>query len=260
MTAKRCSFDAKGSIKQVDGDKKACIEAIREALKDLSTPARAERSKSFFKTGEGQYGEGDVFIGVSVPDLRRVSRRYQTLSHDEVHTLLYSSIHEERLLALYILVLQFQQGDEQIKEEVYDYYLTHRKQVNNWDLVDCSASYIVGAYLFQRDRSILHEMIVSSNLWERRIAMVGTHYFIRKKDFQTTLSLAEKLLGDRHDLLHKASGWMLREVGKQDEQTLRNFLDQHAAQMPRTMLRYSIERLDSSTRQHYMKIERTGTV
>ena len=254
MTTKRCSSKSKRPIRPIDGGADRCMASIRQALKDLATPVRAERSKSFFKTGAGEYGEGDVFIGISVPDLRKVAAAYRTLSLTEVDTLLHSQIHEERLLSLYILVLQFQQGDAQVKKEVYHHYLKHRKQVNNWDLVDCSAAYIVGVYLFERDRTILNEMIVSSNLWERRIAMVSTHYFIRQQDFHTTLSLAQKLLDDPHDLLHKASGWMLREVGKQDEKHLRTFLDQHATKMPRTMLRYSLEKLDKKARQHYMNL------
>lgn len=137
---------------------------------------------------------------------------------------------------------------------MYDYYLAHRKQVNNWDLVDSSASYIVGHYLFDRNRSVLKKLVLSSNLWERRIAIVSTHYFIRKKDFPTTLTLAEKLLHDKEDLIHKATGWMLREVGKQSEEVLRAFLDQHASKMPRTMLRYSLERLSPEVRKYYMTI------
>ena len=148
MTTKRCSSKSKRPIRPIDGGADRCMASIRQALKDLATPVRAERSKSFFKTGAGEYGEGDVFIGISVPDLRKVAAAYRTLSLTEVDTLLHSQIHEERLLSLYILVLQFQQGDAQVKKEVYHHYLKHRKQVNNWDLVDCSAAYIVGVYLF----------------------------------------------------------------------------------------------------------------
>lgn len=232
------------------------ITSIREALADHAHPPRAEKKQIFFKTGVGEYGEGDVFIGVPVPEIRQLSRKwYHRLARRDIEELLYAEIHEERRLALCILVLQFQKGDKKIKKEVYDYYMAHIGQVNNWDLVDSSASYIVGAYLYARERDILHKLVRSRNLWERRIAIVSTHYFIRQKDFETTIALATKLLGDSHDLIHKAVGWMLREVGKQDEAVLIAFLDTHAALMPRTMLRYALERLEEPVRRHYMKVK-----
>lgn len=230
------------------------LQQIRQALHAHADPIRAEHSKRFFKTGRGQYGEGDTFIGVSVPHARKISRQYYTLPKEELKSLLYSPLHEERLLAMYILVLQFQKGNEKAQDEVYHYYLAHTKQVNNWDLVDSSASYIVGAYLYERDRTILYQLSRSKDLWERRIAIVATHYFIRKKDVKTTVEIAEILLKDSHDLIHKAVGWMLREVGKQDEDALLAFLDRHASYMPRTMLRYSLERLPESVRKNYMKM------
>ena len=233
------------------------INALRQTLQSHADPLRAQKMQRFFKTGVGEYGEGDVFFGVSVPQLRKLARQwYDKLSAEEIESLLYTPIHEQRLLALLIWVLQFQKGDAHLKQKVYDAYTKHMAQVNNWDLVDSSASYIVGAYLYKRERAVLHTWVTSHNLWKRRIAIVATHYFIRQKDFDTTLSLAAALLGDRHDLIHKATGWMLREVGKQDEAVLRGFLDAHADVMPRTMLRYALERLEEPVRRHYMRLAR----
>lgn len=168
--------------------------------------------------------------------------------------MLYAPIHEERLLALIILVRQFQQGDAKSQEEIFRYYLAHTTQVNNWDLVDTSAHHIVGAYLYEKDRAILLELATSTNLWERRIAMVATLYFIRKGEGETTFTLAQKLLRDSHDLIHKATGWMLREAGKQNKAALCAFLDKHACQMPRTMLRYALEKFEPLVRRHYMDL------
>ena len=228
------------------------INTIRQALQSHADPVRAEHSKRFFKTGAGQYGEGDIFIGVTVPLMRKIARTHRTLARADIEKLLYSKIHEERFLSLCILVLQFQKGEEKEQADIYRYYMAHTKQVNNWDLVDSSASYIAGAYLYEREKTVLYRLAHSTNLWERRIGIVATHFFIRKKSYATTLAIAEELLGDRHDLIHKAVGWMLREVGKQEEKVLRDFLDRHAAHMPRTALRYALERLDTPVRVHYM--------
>ncbi len=228
------------------------LHLIRQALQRHADPVRAEHSQRFFKTGPGQYGEGDIFIGLTVPQTRTIARTHRTLPRPDIERLLYSKIHEERLLALFILVLQFQKGDEKEQEAVYRYYMSHTKQVNNWDLVDSSASYIAGAYLYERDKAVLYRLAHSTNLWERRIGIVATHFFIRKKSYSTTLAIAEQLLGDTHDLIHKAVGWMLREVGKKDKNVLLDFLDRHAAHMPRTTLRYALERLDRPVRVHYM--------
>lgn len=228
------------------------ITVVRQALHSHADPVRAEHSQRFFKTGPGQYGEGDTFIGVTVPQLRTIARAHRTLARADIEKLLYSKIHEERLLALFILVLQFQKGDATEQEAIYRYYMAHTEQVNNWDLVDSSASYIVGAYLYERDKAVLYRLAQATNLWERRIAIVSTHFFIRKKSYVATRAIAEQLLGDTHDLIHKAVGWMLREVGKQEEKVLLDFLDRHAAHMPRTALRYALERLEPSVRAHYM--------
>lgn len=227
---------------------------IQKELKTYASKQRAQVSVSFFKTGKGQYGEGDVFIGVSNPDARRVALAHKDISLVEVKKLLYSAIHEERFVALEILVAQYEKGDEKEKKRVVVFYLKHKKQVNNWDLVDTSASYILGHFLFdKKDRRVLSTLARSKNLWDRRIAIIATHYFIQQKDFKDTLSLAELLMKDTEDLMHKAVGWMLREVGKKDEAVLKRFLDKHKSVLPRTTLRYALERLSKRDKERYMK-------
>jgi len=227
------------------------IEQIREALwAGRSVPA--EHAKRFFKTGPGEYAEHDRFIGVPVPAIRRIAKQFQYCSLDTVQQLLMSELNEERLLALMILIHQYQNGSRGQQEVFYHFYYEHKAQVNNWNLVDASAPSIVGAYLWDRDRSILLELASSASLWDRRIAIVATWYFIRKGDYTWTLQLADLLLKDKHDLMHKAVGWMLREVGKRDQEALMQFLDAHAPSMPRTMLRYAVERFPVSLRQQYL--------
>lgn len=225
---------------------------ISRALRQHASPERARISQRFFKTGSGQYGEGDVFIGVTIPDIRKVARRYCDLSFEGLHNLLQSKIHEERLLALLILVEQFKKEDQKSRKKIFDFYNTHLDRVNNWDLVDLSAHQIVGAWLESRSRVLLHRLAKSKNMWHRRVAIVATYHFIRNHDFVDTVAIAQKLLQDDHDLIHKAVGWMLREVGKRDEQVLCDFLDDHKVQMPRTMLRYAIERLPALKKHNYM--------
>ena len=186
------------------------VKLARSALLSYSSLLRKETCQSFFKTGPGEYAEGDVFIGVRVPHIREVAKQFEALDQSEIMHLMTSEMHEERALALMIMVRQFKNNPD----EIYKFYLQHTEHINNWDLVDLSAHYIVGAHLIDKDRSILYELVQSSNLWERRIAMVATWWFIRNNDFEDTLKLAEKLLNDKHDLMHKATGWMLREVGK----------------------------------------------
>ena len=231
------------------------LKAIREILAHEANPVRATKMLTFFKTGKGQYGEGDRFVGVSAPLLRTLSRRYRHLGIKAIEELLYAPIHEERLLALFILVLQFKAGTPLERKEIYTYYFKHITQVNNWDLVDTTAPHIVGAYLYKRDRAPLYQLAKSDIVWQRRIAMLSTFYFIRQHDFATTLSLANDLLDDTHDLIHKAVGWMLREVGNRELASLTNFLDKHAPAMPRTMLRYSIEKCTLAMRKAYMSIK-----
>jgi len=224
----------------------------RKKLKALGSPESAKSAARFFKTGLGQYGEGDTFIGIKVPTLRTVSREFRAMPLAEIESLLHSPIHEERHLALMILVLQVAKSDDAQQKTAFDIYLRNTQFVNNWDLVDCSAPQIVGGYLMSRSRKPLLKLAKSTSLWERRIAVVSTQHFIRHGDLGETLTISEKLLKDKEDLIHKATGWMLREVGKKDQAVLEAFLDQHAAVMPRTMLRYAIERFAPAQRQAYL--------
>jgi 3-methyladenine DNA glycosylase AlkD len=232
---------------------------VRKELKSMADPEKAAILQRFFKTGPSQYGEGDIFIGVMVPQSRRVAKKFNQLPLGEVRTLLYSRVHEERLVALLILAWRYSSASSsREKEEIVKFYLDHIKRVNNWDLVDLSAPNILGAHLVDRDgrRRLLYRLAGSENVWERRIAIVATHHFIRNGDFSDTLKIAEMLLQDRHDLIHKAVGWMLREVGKRDAAAEKEFLEKHCSVMPRTMLRYAIERLSERKRRRYMISER----
>ena len=226
---------------------------IKQQLFAFGNPEKSEHSKYFFKTGKGQYGEGDKFIGCTVPESRSVAKTNKNLSFDELKKLLNDEYHECRFCALIILVDQFKKADNAKRKEIFDFYLTHTHRVNNWDLVDVSAYSIVGEWLWDKDRSVLYQLSESENLWEQRISVVSTMAFIRKNDFEDILKLSEKFLTHRHDLMHKACGWMLREAGKRDEKTLTDFLDKHYQKMPRTMLRYAIERLSPEQREIYMK-------
>ncbi len=234
------------------------IQALQKELRESVDPARATHAYRFFKTGPGEYGEGDKFLGVPVPLQRKAARKYRKLPFDQALELLCSEWHEERLTALFILTLQFEQGDETDRERIYDAYLRHTTYINNWDLVDSSAHKIVGPYLAGRaeQMKVLLELAQSELLWDRRIAMISTLYNIaRLQSAAEALELAEILLYDTEDLMHKAVGWCLREIGKNiDEEILRSFLDEHAHEMPRTMLRYALEKLDNKTRQYYMSM------
>lgn len=226
---------------------------VEQALKKLGSKKKAEASAWFFKTGIGQYGYGDVFIGVTVPEQRKVVREYRDLPFPEMTKLLESKYHECRLTALLILVHQYKMGNEKTREKIAKFYLKHTRYINNWDLVDLSASYILGEYLFDKDRTILYKLATSKNIWERRIAIITTHMFIRKGELKDTFAVAELLLSDTHDLIHKAVGWMLREVGKRVSQAaLVSFLEVHTPQMPRTTLRYAIEHFPETTRKKFL--------
>jgi 3-methyladenine DNA glycosylase AlkD len=227
-------------------------KGIERALRAGADPLVASHHLRFFKCGPGDYGEGDAFLGVMVPPLRALSNKYKSIAVAEAVALLQSKWHEVRLLALMILVHQYERGDDAQREAIYRAYLANTNRINNWDLVDCSAHKIVGAHLRERDRSKLIALAKSESLWERRIAIIATLDFIRADDFADTLRIAEALLGDRHDLIHKAVGWMLREVGKRDQAVLERFLSKHARVMPRTMLRYAIERFPPELRARYM--------
>jgi 3-methyladenine DNA glycosylase AlkD len=222
-------------------------------LRALADAKAVEGMRRFFKTGPGQYGEGDLFLGVKVPPLRKLARELQPMPLAEAGELLSSGFHEARLLALLVLVGAFEKGDDPCRQAVYDLYLASTARVNNWDLVDASAPAIVGGFLAGRDRGPLFGLAGSASLWERRIAVVATQHFIRRGDFADTLRLAGLLLGDREDLIHKAVGWMLREVGKRDQAVLEGFLAGHCRRMPRTMLRYAIERLPQERRRQYLE-------
>ena len=223
---------------------------IQAHLYTLGDPAKAAHAQGFFKTKPGEYGEGDIFRGIRVPELRKTARMWRKLPLEEAIVLLHSPYHEDRFVALCILVHIFDVGTQ---EAVYHTYLQHTRFVNNWDLVDASAHKIVGAYLFNRDRTPLYKLARSSTLWERRIAIIATYYFIQRDEFADTLALCELLLQDTHDLMHKAMGWMLREVGKRDQVQAEMFLAAHCTVMPRTMLRYAIERFDEPRRQAYLQ-------
>ena len=228
----------------------------KKKLKSLASPEVAKSSARFFKTGPGEYGEGDIFIGIKVPTLRSMSREFKALPLEDIETLLSSPIHEERHLALMILVLQVAKCDDSHRTAVYDFYLGNTRFINNWDLVDCSAPQVVGGFLLNKPRKRLFDLTKSKCLWERRIAIISTQHFIRHDDFADTLAISQKLLTDKEDLIHKASGWMLREVGKKDQELLVAFLDQHASDMPRTMLRYAIERFPPELRQGYLAMRK----
>ena len=221
-------------------------------LKKLATPEAAARQMTFFKTGKGQYGEGDKFLGVTVPVLRGVAKQFKDLGLKELERLLHSPYNESRLLALLVLGGQYKHGDEKRRAAIYRLYLKNARRVNNWNLVDASAHYIVGEHLLTNDRKILYKLVRSENLWERRIAVVSTFAFIRRRDFKDILKLSAILLEDEQDLMHKACGWMLREVGKKHSSTLEKFLKTHAPKMPRTMLRYAIERFPEQKRKAYL--------
>lgn len=228
------------------------ISQLKKELKSLGSPEKAKNSAWFFKTGPGQYGEGDVFIGITVPEQRRVSKKYLDLDLVDIQTLLEDKFHECRLVGLLILVAQFEKAEEKNRKKIYNFYLKNYKQVNNWDLVDLSAPNIVGTYLFDKPRDVLYKMARSNHLWKKRISIVANWKLIRLGELNDTFDIVKILMSDTHDLIHKACGWMLREAGKKDEDKLKKFLDKYTGQMPRTMLRYSIERLSEKDRKYYL--------
>jgi 3-methyladenine DNA glycosylase AlkD len=221
-------------------------------LCEMGDPQIAAHSQRFFKTGPGEYGEGDRFIGIRVPLLRAETKRQRGLSLTETMKLLHSPYHEARLLALLMLVDRYKRGDAAAKERIYHKYLAHTRYINNWDLVDSSAPQIVGAYLYPREKSTLYLLAASDSLWERRISVMATFHFIRKQSYDDTIALCETLITDQEDLIHKATGWMLREIGKRDGGKARKFLRRHYRKMPRTMLRYAIEKFPQEERQRYL--------
>ncbi len=226
---------------------------VQRQLKKLGNPEHAAISQRFFKTGPGEYGEGDIFIGIRVPVLRKLVKEFKDLATREVEILLRSPIHEERLLAILLLVYIFNKGEDEVKKDIYDLYLKSTEFINNWDLVDVSAEHIVGAYLKDKNRALLYRLAGSKDLWERRISIMATFHFVKHREFSETIKICSMLLSDRHDLIHKACGWMLREIGKRDLKTEETFLKEHYRKMPRTMLRYAIEKFPENKRQRYLR-------
>ncbi len=225
---------------------------VQNELRALADPEQARHLMRFFKTGPGEYGEGDKFLGIRVPVQRSIAKKFRNLPLDEDAVLIRSEFHEERLTGLLILTYRYPKASQEEKQAIFDLYISHIPWINNWDLVDVTAPQIIGSWLENRPRDLLYKWAGSENLWERRIAILSTFHFIRRDDFEDTLNLARNLLQDTHDLIHKAVGWMLREAGKRDLATLVSFLDEHSRQMPRTMLRYAIERLPEPKRQAYL--------
>lgn len=217
-------------------------------------PNKAKILSRFFKTGKGEYGEGDKFLGITVPVQRKNAKEFINLNPKEIEQLLNSKIHEYRLTALIILVLKFKKAEENEKKQIFDLYLKNTKNINNWDLVDLTAPNIVGTYLLDKDRSLIHKLSQSKNLWEKRIAMLSTFIFIRKNQFQDTLRVTEILIKDKHDLIQKAVGWMLREIGKRNMTVEEEFLKKYCKQMGRTTLRYATEKFPEKKRKYYLSI------
>ncbi len=238
------------------------LKNLKKEMESLSDPARAKFSERYFKTGKGEYGEGDVFLGgISTPNVNSFILKYEELSMEDIKKLLESKYHEERSVALGILKKHYEKAlkknDEKEKRDIYEFYLGNTERINNWDLVDVTADKIVGQHLLENPKEIktLDKLVKSKNLWERRIAVISTFAFIRNGKFEKTLELCEKLLADKEDLMHKATGWMLREIGKRDLGIEKNFLKKHYKTMPRTMLRYAIEKFPESLRQKYLRGE-----
>ncbi len=229
------------------------LSEIRKEIINQKNPAQAINLQRFFKTGKGEYGEGDLFYGIKVPEQRKIAKQFKDLSLDELSTLLTSKVHEERLIAAFILVDQYKRGDEKKKKLVFNFYLKHRKGINNWDLVDLSAPKIIGAFLIDKEKDLIYKFSRSKDLWEKRISIISTQAFIREHFFEDTLNISEILLNDKHDLIHKAVGWMLREVGNRDLEVEEEFLIKHYKAMPRKMLRYAIEKFREKKRKDYLQ-------
>ena len=230
-------------------------ENIQKEIRRLGNKEYAAHLRKYFKTGKGEYGEGDRFLGIQVPVLRKIAKKYRKISIGEVSELVKSQFHEERLFSLLVLVEFFKRANDKDKKIIYTVYLSNTKFINNWDLVDASAGHIVGAYLLTRDKKPIYLLARSKNMWERRISIMSTFYFIKYNRFVDTLNIAEMLLGDEEDLIHKAVGWMLREIGKRDFELEERFLGKYYKSMPRTMLRYAIEKFPEEKRKGYLKGE-----
>lgn len=229
------------------------LTSLQQDLHALSNPSQAQNLQRFFKTGKGEYGEGDVFLGITMPQQRVVAKKYfREISLTDVEKLLHSKYHEERMTALIILTYKFDKATLTEKQKTFDLYLRNTKHINNWDLVDVTTPQIVGGYLLDKERKVLYSLAQSSLLWERRISVLATFAFIREHQFEDSLNIAKILLDDKEDLIHKAVGWMLREVGKRNQAAEEEFLKQHYKKMPRTMLRYAIEKFEEGKRKKYL--------
>ena len=229
------------------------LTEIRKAISKQKNPTQALILQRFFKTEKGEYGEGDIFYGIKVPEQRTIAKQFKDLAFEDLKELIKSKVHEERLIAAFILVDQFKIGDEKKKKIVFDFYLKHKEGINNWDLVDLSAPKIVGAYLIDKEKDLLYKLAHSKDLWEKRISIISTQTFIREHFFEDTLNISKILLHDKPDLIHKAVGWMLREIGNRDLETEEDFLKKHYKKMPRTMLRYAIEKFPEKKRKDYLQ-------
>lgn len=228
------------------------LKDLQKEFEKLTDKKKAKDYAWFFKTAKGEYGEGDLFLGIVVPEQRKLAKKYSNLSLNEIKGLLQSKYHEHRLTSLFILINKYKKSGKPYKKEIFNTYLSNTKYINNWDLVDSSAPNIVGDYLLDKDKSILYKLAKSDNLWEKRISILSTFAFIKEKRFEDTLKIAEILLKDKHDLIHKAVGWMLREIGNRDLSAEEKFLQKQAKNMPRTMLRYAIEKFPEEKRRFYL--------
>ncbi|WP_337864856.1 DNA alkylation repair protein [Ignavibacterium sp.] len=229
------------------------LSELRKELQQEKNTTQAKILQRFFKTRKGEYGEGDIFYGIKVPVTRMIAKKYNDLSFTDLKILLSSKVHEERLAAGSIMVEKFSKADEEQKEKIFNFYLKNRKRINNWDLVDLTTPKIVGNYLLERDKNILFELAKSKNIWDRRISIISTLTFIKKNRFDETLKIAQLLLNDKHDLIHKAVGWMLREIGKVNQEVETEFLMKYYKQMSRTMLRYAIEKFPEKKRKQFLE-------
>jgi 3-methyladenine DNA glycosylase AlkD len=229
------------------------LQKLILGIHSLRNPEKAKVMQGFFKTGPGEYGEGDIFLGLSVPKQRVLAKKYLGLNFLNIQKLLDSKIHEHRMVGVLILVYKFQKEEKTRRGDIFNFYLKNATKINNWDLVDVSSHHIVGGFLSDKRKDVLYELAVSENLWEKRISIVSCYYFIREEEFRDALRIFEMHLGDSHDLIHKAVGWMLREIGKRDEKVLLEFLEKHYSKLPRTTLRYAIERFEEGKRKRLLK-------
>ena len=228
------------------------LAKLKKEIREKSSKEKSKIYAKFFKTGKGEYGEGDIFLGLTVPEQRILARKYTNLVLDDVKKLLESKYHEHRLMGLFILVYKYERSNEKEKAGIKDFYLENKHRGNNWDLVDCIADKILGKHLIDKDKKVLYELAKSESIWDRRIAIISTFEFIKNGKFEDTLKISGILLKDEQDLIHKAVGWMLREIGKRDLETLEKFLKRHYKKMPRTMLRYAIEKFPEIKRKKYL--------